>query len=228
MKIPRRLLLPLPQENGMTAMNGTVMSICCNCMPTLQSRKAIKRNRKFGKQNGSESQWRKLVYCISRCRDRNDLNQISETTIREQIPKILVYDIRDKEPETSSDTASNNTTHEPEAEQEPTKVLVVRYLSPQEYMEQHRYSEADKKLGGVNVQDYQGTGKCVIRNTERAPISRVDALKGNDILLDRSNQPIQNINAANAVIVCLGILVKRKDHFRVMIVNLLQRCQFSL
>lgn len=74
----------------------------------------------------------------------NDLNQISEATIREQIPKILVYDIRDKEPETSSDIASNNTTYEPEAEKEPTKVLVVRYLSPQEYMEQHRYSEADK------------------------------------------------------------------------------------
>ncbi|MDD6237586.1 MAG: hypothetical protein PUB00_09420 [Clostridiales bacterium] len=74
----------------------------------------------------------------------NNLNQISETTIREQIPKILVYDIRDKEPETSSDIASNNTTHEPEAEKEPTKVLAVRYLSPQEYMEQHRYSKADK------------------------------------------------------------------------------------
>lgn len=64
LEILRRLPLPLPQENSMTAMNGTVMSIYCNCMPRLQSRKAIKRNRRFGKQNGSESQWRKtgLLY----------------------------------------------------------------------------------------------------------------------------------------------------------------------
>lgn len=74
----------------------------------------------------------------------NDLNQISEATIKAQTPKMLTYEVKDKEPETSSDTASNNTTHQPATEKEPTKVLVVRYLSPQEYMEQHRYSEADK------------------------------------------------------------------------------------
>ena len=104
-----------------------------------QTKQEVWKTEQIGKP--MEKNWFIVFHAVE---TGNDLNQISEATIREQIPKILVYDIRDKEPETSSDTASNNTTHEPEAEKEPTKVLVVRYLSPQEYMEQHRYSEEDK------------------------------------------------------------------------------------
>ncbi len=128
----------------MTAMNGTVMSIYCNCMPRLQSRK--QSNETGGLENRTdrkpmEKNWFIVFHAVE---TGNDLNQISEATIKAQTPKMLTYEVKDKESETSSDTASNNTMHEPEAEKEPTKVLIVRYLSPQEYMEQHRYSEADK------------------------------------------------------------------------------------
>lgn len=104
-----------------------------------QTKQEVWKTERIGKP--MEKNWFIVFHAVE---TGNDLNQISEATIREQIPKILVYEIRDKEPETSSDTASNNTTHQPETEKEPTKVLVVRYLSPQEYMEQHGYSEADK------------------------------------------------------------------------------------
>ena len=75
----------------------------------------------------------------------NDLEKITEETIRAQIPKIIAYEVKDKEPPVSSSvTASGGTTHKPEAAGKPTKVLTIRYLSPQEYMEQHGYSEADR------------------------------------------------------------------------------------
>ncbi len=75
----------------------------------------------------------------------NDLEKITDETIKAQIPKIFTYEIKDRKPETSSsDTASGGTTHKPETPGKPTKILEVRYLTPQEYMEQHGYSEADK------------------------------------------------------------------------------------
>lgn len=74
----------------------------------------------------------------------NNIEKITEETIRSQIPKIMTYEVKDKESDVSSGTSSENTTHEPETEKKPTKVLIVRYLTPQEYMTQQGYSEADR------------------------------------------------------------------------------------
>lgn len=75
----------------------------------------------------------------------NDLSKISEESIKAQIPKIFTYEVKDKEPdESSSDTTSAETTHEPASTEKPVKVLVVHYLSPEEYMTVHCYSDGDK------------------------------------------------------------------------------------
>lgn len=75
----------------------------------------------------------------------NDLSKISEESIKAQIPRIFTYEVKDKEPdESSSDTASAGTTHEPETSGKPAKLLIVHSLSPEEYMTVHSYSEGDK------------------------------------------------------------------------------------
>lgn len=74
----------------------------------------------------------------------NDPEKITEEFIRAQIPKIITYEVKGKETSSSSDTASLSTAHEPKQSGKPVKVLLVRYLTPKEYMEQEGYSEADR------------------------------------------------------------------------------------
>lgn len=74
----------------------------------------------------------------------NDPEKITEETIRTQIPKIMTYEVKEKETFDSSDTASTSIAHEPEQSEKPVKVLLIRYLTPAEYMEQEDYSEADR------------------------------------------------------------------------------------
>ena len=113
----------------------------------------------------------------------NDLNAMSEQSVREFVEKSIVYTVEDKLAETettttaataatttatafyddtvndppmpessgASESSTTSTTQPPAA----TKILTIRYLSPDEFMDYYRYSDADRNWVQLMVQTLQ-------------------------------------------------------------------------
>lgn len=76
----------------------------------------------------------------------NDLNAMSEQSVRDFIAKSIVYTVEDK-PEESGNAASDTVpTDGSDAEDSDgaTKILTIRYLTPAEFMTEYGYSDADR------------------------------------------------------------------------------------
>ena len=110
----------------------------------------------------------------------NDLNAMSEQSVREFVERSIVYTVEDKPAETettttaataatttatafhddtvndppmpesggASESSTTSTTQPPAA----TKILTIRYLSPDEFMDYYRYSDADRNWAQLMVQ----------------------------------------------------------------------------
>lgn len=113
----------------------------------------------------------------------NDLNAMSEQSVRDFVEESIVYTVEDmpeeseseetvSSEETTSTTAESrhydDTVHEPpssennhpsgsESEEEtvPTKILTIRYLTPAEFMDYYAYSDADRNWAKLMVQTLQ-------------------------------------------------------------------------
>ena len=113
----------------------------------------------------------------------NDLNAMSEQSVREFVEKSIVYTVEDKPAETettgtaataatttatafyddtvndppmpessgASESSTTSTTQPPAA----TKILTIRYLSPDEFVDYYRYSDADRNWAQLMVQTLQ-------------------------------------------------------------------------
>ena len=117
----------------------------------------------------------------------NDLNAMSEQSVREFVEKSIVYTVEDKpaETETTTGTAAITTTtafHDDTVNNPPvpessgtsessttsateppaaTKILKIRYLSPPEFMDYYHYSDADRNWAQLMVQTLeQGTSSA--------------------------------------------------------------------
>ena len=113
----------------------------------------------------------------------NDLNAMSEQSVKEFVERSIVYTVEDKPTETATTTttgtvstttatafhddtvndppmpesseeseSSTTSTTEPPAA---TKILTIRYLSPDEFMDYYHYSEADRNWVQLMVQTLQ-------------------------------------------------------------------------
>ena len=113
----------------------------------------------------------------------NDLNAMSEQSVREFVERSIVYTVEDKPAETettttaataatttatafhddtvndppmpesggASESSTTSTTQPPAA----TTILTIRYLSPDEFMDYYRYSDADRNWAQLMVQTLQ-------------------------------------------------------------------------
>ena len=115
----------------------------------------------------------------------NDLNAMSEQSVKEFVEKSIVYTVEDKpagKETTTTGTAATTTTtafHDDTVNNPPTpesnaasessttsateppaatKILKIRYLSPPEFLDYYRYSDADRNWAQLMVQTLeQGT-----------------------------------------------------------------------
>ena len=118
----------------------------------------------------------------------NDLNAMSEQSVREFVEKSIVYTVEDMPEETETTTAGtavtttttafhDDTVNDPpmpesnaasessttSATEPPaaTKILKIRYLSPDEFMDYYSYSDADRNWAQLMVQTLeQGTSSA--------------------------------------------------------------------
>lgn len=113
-----------------------------------------------------EKNWLISLHSVS---TGNDLNAMSEQSVKDFVAKSIVYTVEDKPEETetessassdsSDDTAHDDTVHEVESrpsegsssgeestaekDDADTKILTIRYLTPLEFMAEYKYSDAD-------------------------------------------------------------------------------------
>ena len=111
----------------------------------------------------------------------NDLNAMSEQSVKEFVEKSIVYTVEDKPTGTETTTTGTNTTttttfHDDTVNDPPmpesstadgsgttsateppaaTKILKIRYLSPSEFMDYYSYSDADRNWVQLMVQTLQ-------------------------------------------------------------------------
>ena len=118
----------------------------------------------------------------------NDLNVMSEQSVREFVEKSIVYTVEDKPAETETTTTGTAATttatafHDDTVNNPPvpessgtseisttsateppaaTKILKIRYLSPDEFMDYYRYSDTDRNWAQLMVQTLdQGTSSA--------------------------------------------------------------------
>lgn len=101
-----------------------------------------------------EKNWLIALHSVSA---GNDLNAMNEQSVKDFVAKSIVYTVEDKPEETEAtepDRDSDDTVHREETSSgeessigvgsSNTKILKIRYLTPQEFMTEYSYSDADR------------------------------------------------------------------------------------
>lgn len=92
-----------------------------------------------------EKEWFISLYSVS---TGNDLSAMNEQSVKDFVAKSIVYTIDDKPENTESENAASGTVpadgSSTSSTEDADKILTIQYLTPQEFMTQYQYSDADR------------------------------------------------------------------------------------